>query len=266
MKPLFALLTDFGLTDPYVAQMKAVLLNYCPTSSIIDISHNIAPHNILQAGFFLASTWSYLPAGTICLTVVDPGVGSSRRILLVQNQDKYLLVPDNGLISLLFEKLEEDSIWSIYCPCQEISSTFHGRDIFAPVAAKLAQGVNIKELGEKIDLEKSVQIASCTPLQTGSQVLATIVHIDQFGNCLLNLNPQKWSTQVTRAVSIKLPGLSEEVPLKSVSTYAELQGSNPGILESSQGVFEIAMNQNSCSDRFDLRLGQQVGIVLQDLD
>lgn len=266
MKPLFALLTDFGLTDPYVAQMKAVLLYYCPTGNILDISHDVGTQNILQAGFFLASSWNYLPTGSICLTVVDPGVGTSRRILLVQNRDKYLFVPDNGLISLLLENLKEYRIWSLYRPWQGISSTFHGRDIFAPAAAQLARGADLSELGTEIALDETAKIAPCTPVQTGSRVWSTIVHIDQFGNCFLNLDIRKWASHINRAVSIGIPGLRKEVPLKTVSAYADLQGTDIGILESSQGVFEIAVNQDSCSRRFDLETGQQVGIVLGDLD
>ncbi|MFW6415743.1 MAG: SAM hydrolase/SAM-dependent halogenase family protein, partial [Thermodesulfobacteriota bacterium] len=216
------------------------------------------------AGFFLSSTWSYLPEGSICLAVVDPGVGTDRRILLLEAEGKYVLVPDNGLISLLLEQLGGYSIYSVfYSQLEEwVSSTFHGRDVFAPAAAKLASGVGMRELGESISREQIARLYSMQPQQTDSGVFATVLHIDQFGNCITNLSSEKWSIRVKKAEALQLP--DREFPLHPVGAYEQIPESSIGILQSSQGYLELAKNRASCAKSLALDIGDSLSIQLRD--
>ncbi|TLY27641.1 MAG: SAM-dependent chlorinase/fluorinase, partial [Ignavibacteria bacterium] len=151
-RPTIALLTDFGLSDPYVGSMKGVISAIAPGTPILDLSHEVLPQNITQAGYLLWSCYKYFPAGTIFVCVVDPGVGSGRRVLCVDGAGYRFLGPDNGLLQLVLDSLDGYSIVIVenrrYFR-NEISPTFHGRDIFAPVAAHLSRGVRSASLGRR---------------------------------------------------------------------------------------------------------------------
>jgi S-adenosylmethionine hydrolase len=170
-----ALLTDFGTRDPYVAAMKGVIVSRCE-ASIVDLTHDIAPFDVWEAAFFLRDVIRYWPAGTIFVCVVDPGVGTARRILAVESDGKTFIAPDNGLLHFVRGDAYEVSDESLFLA--NGSTTFHGRDRFAPVAAALATGKNIEDLGPRVD--------DLVPLD---YTPGAIIRIDRFGNCITDLVP-----------------------------------------------------------------------------
>ncbi len=152
--PCIALLTDFGSSDAYVAATKAVIVSICPAARILDITHNVAPQNIDQGAYLLWSIYKYFPKRTIFVSVVDPGVGTTRKVLLVQSSRYSFITPDNGLLKFLLPDLSCYSVREVKNASyfrEDVSSTFHGRDIFAPVAAHLAVGVTPKSLGPVVE-------------------------------------------------------------------------------------------------------------------
>ncbi len=256
MTQLFALLTDFGLQDPYVGQMKSVILQGYGQCSFLDISHQVRAHNIRQGAFFLAATWPYLPERTICLAVVDPGVGTKRPILLMAKDSKYLLAPDNGLSSLLCQLPGKMQFWHL-SPGQFLencSPTFHGRDIFAPMAVRLAQGNLFQSLTKAITSETIVQLPKSEPGLSNKRLEAVVIHIDRFGNCVLNIAIADWAKTMEQMSDFEcLYPRSGRVFVRS--NYADIPASGLGIIPGSQGFYELAGNQDSCADRLGLEIG-----------
>ena len=252
------LLTDFGLSDPYVGQMKAILWSQVPKAKILDLSHGVRPHNVLQAAFFLASSWPYLPPESIGLAVIDPGVGTSRSILLLRQGEKSVLAPDNGLLDLLLDSRPDCRVWRMH-PSKtekEISLTFHGRDVFAPLACRLAQGADPDHLGTEIEPAICRGSLWTPPSLQADQVQAAVVHVDHFGNCVLNLEAEKWGGRFPSDKSIDLlhPRPQAVFP---VSTYAQIPDAQVGILTGSQGYLELACNLSSCARYLGLDIGDQ---------
>ena len=162
MNRIITLTTDFGLTDEYVGVMKGVILSRRPCARIVDLSHNIGRHDILQAAYVIYSSYRYFPESTIHIVVVDPGVGSDRRIVLVSAKNHLFLVPDNGILSLFLVNKYVDAAYEINCDhlfLKPLSNTFHGRDIFAPVAAQLAGDLRPEQVGNRIDPDKLVTLS-----------------------------------------------------------------------------------------------------------
>ncbi|MCX6012385.1 MAG: SAM-dependent chlorinase/fluorinase, partial [Chloroflexi bacterium] len=190
MKPLsiITLTTDFGYDDSYIATIKGIILSINHSISVIDISHSIQPQNIKQGAFVLQSAAPYFPSGSIHVAIVDPGVGSERNLILVVTPEYFFIAPDNGLLSFIIKNtsykvynLINESYWH-----KPVSSTFHGRDIFAPVAAHLSLGVSPEELGNKID--DLVILDSLEPqIISDVQMEGEVIHIDYFGNLITNI-------------------------------------------------------------------------------
>ncbi len=261
----FFLLTDFGHQDPYVGQLKAVLLSHFPRTGILDLSHGVRAHNICQAGFFLASSWSYLPKDSIGLAVIDPGVGTERSILLFQQGEKSVLVPDNGLLDLLVHRQADGRIWRIHSRIMEqrVSSTFHGRDIFAPLACQLAHGRDPSQLGAEVSLTECCRPVFIRPSLTGGRVKTVVVHVDHFGNCVVNLPAEQWAGYFPKDRPIHLEDPRQE-SIFPVSTYAQIPESRIGILAGSQGYLELACNQQSCARHLGLDIGDHVSFAAAD--
>jgi S-adenosylmethionine hydrolase len=185
--PIVCMVTDFGNADSYVGEMKGVILGICPGARIVDLTHKIKKYDVAQACYTLARSHLYFPAGTVFLAVVDPGVGGSRRGLAAKGGGKYFVGPDNGIFSFLmrdaetaFHHLAETKYF-----LGSISSTFHGRDIFAPVAAHLAHGVAVEDLGPKI--EDPIPLPDIRPVRDKGHLLGKIIHVDDFGNLISNI-------------------------------------------------------------------------------
>lgn len=256
MTQLFALLTDFGIQDPYVGQIKSVILKEFGQCSFLDISHQILAYNVKQGAFFLAATWSYLPEKTICIAVVDPGVGTNRSILLIAKDGKYLLAPDNGLSSMLFQLPGDMQFWRIDFSqfSGSCSPTFHGRDIFAPLAVKLAQGEQPQIWAAEIGSEEVYKLKESQPDLSDGKIEATVIHIDHFGNCILNLSIYSWSKTLAPGRSVKLVD-PQRASVFVRTNYADIPDGQLGIIQGSQYFYELACDQKSCADRLSLEIG-----------
>ena len=257
MPRLVALLTDFGLTEPYVAQMKGALLRDCPGARVVDVSHSVEPFNLAQAGFFLDASRAYFPAGTVFVAVVDPGVGGARRMAVLSKFGQHFLAPDNGLLSLLLETPGEARAFDFTeFMSATRSNTFHGRDVFAPLAGLLAGGRTPESLLPEIDPGSLLRLPWSEPEyhDCRSSLTAHVLHVDRFGNCLLNLRIDPWLEVLAGwpRITLFMPGA---VDLRMVQSYADLSRDEFGLLAGSQGYLEVALRQASAARELGLRSG-----------
>jgi len=232
---LIALLTDFGTRDPYVAAMKGVIASRCE-AHIVDLTHDIAPFDVWEAAFFLRDVVRYWPAGTIFVCVVDPGVGTTRRIIAVESDGKIFLAPDNGLLHFIDGNAYDVTNESLFLP--DGSTTFHGRDRFAPIAAALANGTKVEELGPRIDDRVPLDY---TP--------GAIIRIDRFGNCVTDLVPPSMPFAVT---------VSDQRLDDLRTTYT---GEGAFLIIGSTGCIEISVANGSAASLLQLRRGDRVTII-----
>ncbi len=254
--------TDFGLRDWYVGVMKGVIENIDPTCKTIDITHGIKEGAVEQAAFVLAWSYSFFPKGTIHIAVVDPGVGGTRDPILLESQEHYFVGPDNGIFSLVNDPyarlyvLDKKGYWRPH-----VSDTFHGRDIFAPIAAYLARGMEPHQLGSpskkaivSIDIPKPKQ-------ETDGSLRAQIIHVDRFGNCLTNVpNATLKPSASQRIVTVHFSG--QEIPCLVAKTYEEATIGKPIVIHGSSGFLELSINQAKFSEQFHLHKGDQVSLRL----
>ena len=256
---IITLITDFGLQDGYVGVMKGIMADINLSAKVIDISNNIEPQDIFQAAYVLNSTYTYFPKGTIHVVVVDPGVGSDRKILCLKTDDYFFLAPDNGVLSFVTSKEETSSIREVtngkfFLP--EISNTFHGRDIFAPVAAHLSKGVNHKELGERV--EKINQIDLSKPiLSPDGELTAEIIYVDSFGNLITNVN-----REIIGRMKIELERVSITMGRRRIngicSAYTDVGDNEALAIFGSSGYLEISVNLGSAGDILKLKKGDKL--------
>lgn len=250
------LTTDFGLSDGYVAAMKGVILGIAPRAAIVDITHRIPPQNVREAAYMLHTVLPYFPPGTVHVAVVDPGVGSTRRALAARVGNGYLVGPDNGVLTYglssgasqtaAFVHLDHPGYWH-----HPVSHTFHGRDIFAPVAAHLATGVPLAALGTPCDDPVRVDIQ--TPQQGRSGVLrGQIVHVDRFGNLISNI-PGHWLAGQLWTVHI-----AKQQIVGPSRTYAEAAPGQLLALVSSDATLEVAVRDGSAAERLGVAAGQPI--------
>jgi S-adenosylmethionine hydrolase len=256
MRPVIVLLTDFGTLDPYVGQMKGALLREAPDAQIVDLCHEVRAHNIAQAGFLLEASHIHFPPQAIFVGVVDPGVGSSRSILIAQFENQFFLAPNNGLLSFLIDR--SVSWWKVAPKFEHASNTFHGRDIFAPIAARLALGASPRSMAERVPASQIACLAMIWAENAGGVLDCTVLHVDRFGNCLLNL----------RAANFPCMGrtwaLDSGRTVREVTAYADLALGQIGLLAGSQGVMELALNQGDCARLLDLYPGQALCLTQKD--
>jgi S-adenosylmethionine hydrolase len=257
---IVTLITDFGLDDYYVAAMKGVILSRCSKARLIDITHGIGPQNVLSAAYVLLGAYQEFPAGTIHLAVVDPGVGSSRRGLILRT-DRYLFVgPDNGLFSLVTPELAEafEIEPSAYLPAT-VSNTFHGRDIFAPIAAALAAGVKPEELGSPVRDPKRFAALS---LVTGATIKSQIIHLDRFGNAVTGIERRHLNSELLPS-SFSLRAGPVDIRLQK-RFYAEepVVPGEPFLIWGSLNFLEISVTNGSAVELLNLSCGQEVTLQL----
>ncbi|MFW6323989.1 MAG: SAM hydrolase/SAM-dependent halogenase family protein [Desulfovibrionales bacterium] len=257
--PPVVLLTDFGVSDPFVGQMKGVLSSLAPDIPVLDLSHGIHPFQVLQAGWYLLVSAPYYPRDSVFLAVVDPGVGTSRNIVLMQTQDRWFLAPDNGLLSFLLQSDPSPKTWIMHTDwsMREPSPTFHGRDVFAPLGARLAAGTSPNELGTPVSPEKLVRLRLGTPRIESNQLIAGALHIDQFGNVILNLPRDEWWPRVSTLPSLQMISPAK-THLSPATSFARIPAGNAGILPGSQGFLELALNQKSASSKFRISVGDLI--------
>ncbi len=259
---IIALLTDFGLTDHYVACVKGSILSINPEANIQDVCHAIKPQAIREGAFLLREAYRVFPEGTIFVAVVDPGVGSSRKAICVQTSKGYLVGPDNGILSLA---LSEEPTYEIRLIQNDqffrkpVSSTFHGRDIFGPVAAWLSQKDIFKEVGEKIETIKDLEISK--PKLTGNFLIGEIVYIDQFGNSITNIKKES-AKKLGKEIS---PSAQIEVASKHLSRlcvfFSEGQAKELISVWNSSGFLELAVPNGSAETEFKLKVGDEVKVL-----
>jgi S-adenosyl-L-methionine hydrolase (adenosine-forming) len=260
-KPLtITLLTDFGTGDYYVAAMKGVILSRSPGTHLVDISHQIEPQAVLSGAYVLLGAYNCFPAGTIHLGVVDPGVGSSRRGIILRSQDYFFVGPDNGLFSLAAPDAVEafEITPSAYLP-QKISSTFHGRDIFAPVAAALSLGVHPGELGSPV---RDVKRFPALVEPANSEIHSRIIHIDRFGNAVTGIRLDLLNSE-SLPPSFRLRVGDHLIQLQK-RFYAE-EPIEPGgcfVIWGSLNYLEISTTNGSATAALGLFCGQEVTLSM----
>ncbi len=257
---LIALFTDFGPSDPYVAQLKGSIKTVSPTAEILDLSHANADFDIPAASYLLAKSTRTLPLGTIIIAVVDPTVGSARAGLAVRTQaGRFYLAPDNGILTevLAREGLAEARILPI--PTEGASSTFHARDIFGPAAARLANEKSFDSLGTKA--EKILRLPRNTATVLPTMAKGQVLFLDHYGNILTNIpGSELGKLKIGQLLTVTVKGKSLSLPF--LRTYAEAPASRPFALINSDGEFEIAVNQGSAAKELGIKVGDPVVLKL----
>ncbi len=255
MERLITLTTDFGLEDIFVGVMKGVILGINPRTSIIDLSHQVPPQDVRQAAYLLLTAYPYFPSGTIHLVVVDPGVGGERRAIAMHTGRAYFVGPDNGVLSYVAAKEKVERLVSLTNPRYWLprpSSTFHGRDIFAPVAAHLSLGIALEDLGEEI--QDMVRLPLSQPiLSPDGTVVGQILHIDRFGNLVTDIPSEtlpKGGQLTITLLGRTICGLS--------SSYAAVREGELLAYIGSAGLLEIAGRGGSVAATLDAKVGDEV--------
>ncbi len=255
---MITLTTDFGLKDPYVAEMKGVIYSIKPAANIVDVSHQIDKYNVRMAAFVLASVAPYFAKGTVHVAVVDPGVGTSRRAIVVQTKQAYFVGPDNGVLMLAAKAQGIKHIYELTNQkymLPEVSSTFHGRDIFAPAAAYLDEGVKPPEFGVEIT-DPVIPKFAAVECRNGS-VFGEVLHVDGFGNVITNIGGAEVAEAKT--VKVNLHHISLQMPRSE--TYGAAKPQEPLALVGSHGFLELALNQGSFSEKYRVNAGDRIEVV-----
>lgn len=259
-RPILTLTTDFGLQDHFVAAMKGVILTIAPTAEIVDITHQITPFDINEAAFTLAEAWRYFPKKTVHVVVVDPGVGSARRPILAQAAGQSFVAPDNGVLSLIYhqEKCKVREITATKYMRSEVSQTFHGRDVFAPVAAHLGKGVPVASIGKLI--EDPVKLPGIQPHRAGRRAWSgTVLKIDRFGNLITNFSRTEFPTLASMKFCLTA-GLEQIIWLRS--SYADGPFGEPFAIWGSSGFLEVSVNQASAAKQLGVGVGAPMELEL----
>jgi S-adenosylmethionine hydrolase len=258
---IITLTTDFGERDPYVGMMKGVILSINPKARIVDITHGITPGSILEGGTIIKQAYPYFPSGTVHVGVIDPGVGGERRQIAVASKGHYFVGPDNGLFwpaiedspSAVVIQLTEKRFWM-----DAVSSTFHGRDIFAPVAARLSQGIDLFLMGEKVDNPAALDYPRVRRKQ--DLLAGEVIRVDHFGNLITNITADELAEFLSsEGLSVAIGGLV----LKEIHiTYNDVPEGEPLALIGSSNVLEIAVNRGSARAELGdtCRIGSKVTV------
>lgn len=260
---VITLTTDFSLHDSYVGTMKGVILRIFPEARLVDISHHITPQDVLEASLVLGSGFRFFPPGTVHLAVVDPGVGGGRRPIMICGSEQYFVGPDNGTFSRILERDPEARVHEIRESkflLPSISDTFHGRDIFAPVAAYLARGVDPAEIGP-ITTEFR-RLAVPVPTIWGDQIRGEVIHIDSFGNIVSNITRQQFRAAVgSQSFRILING---KVIDRLHRTYEEQERGRTLALFGSSDLLEIAVAEGRAERRIGAGKGDTVLVQIDE--
>ena len=257
MRPVITLLTDFGMADHYVAAMKGVILGIRPDVQLVDISHEIAPFAISEAAYTLAHAWSCFPHGTVHLVVVDPGVGSSRRPILADVDGHFFVAPDNGVLTMVFDAVPGYEVREILADRyfrHPVSRTFHGRDIFAPVAAHVATGEPALNFGPAID--DWIRLPFVTPIRSGPDTWqGQVLKIDRFGNIITSFASKNFGEIAGRSFELHV---GRGVTCQYFANYAASPDSGVFVIHGSTGYIEISANQQSAANLLGVTPGAPV--------
>ncbi len=261
-RPIITLLSDFGLRDSYVAEMKAVILSICPEACIVDISHKVRKFDIRMGAFLLTRAARHFPKGTIHVAVVDPGVGTERRPIIVEAKRSLYVGPDNGVLMLSAREEGIKHIYAIKNPkymLEKISRTFHGRDIFSPAAAHLARGVDPSDFGPEIF--NPVVPSFIEPRLSGDLIEGEIIHIDDFGNIITNISfddAKSLGISEGDQLTIKFRRGEKSFNIKLCTAYGDVQLYTPLAIIGSCGLLEISVNQGNASKYFNVNVGESI--------
>jgi S-adenosylmethionine hydrolase len=256
-KPIISLLTDFGEKDHYVASMKGVILKINPQCALVDITHEVRPHDIQEGAFILANAYSYFPKGTIHLSIVDPGVGGMRQPVLLVTQNYFFVGPDNGLFTFIAQRAKVKQVVVLtrekyFLP--KVSTTFHGRDIFAPVAAYLSLGIRPNAFGYKTSALKKLRYQK--PIIKEGKLSGEVFHIDTFGNLVSNIDEEKFFRFIGGRPFVIQIGRTVIRSLKK--GYWEGKKGEKIALIGSGGFLEISIREGNAQKILKVKRGSQV--------
>ena len=261
MHNVITLTTDFGLQDYYVSAMKAIIMGIAPDARIVDVSHDIPSQDIMAGSWVLKNSAMLFPKNSVHCVVVDPGVGTERNPIALRIEDQLFVGPDNGIFSLLTEgkdfeavRLTNKKYWG-----QKSSNTFHGRDIFAPVAAHLSTGVDLQELGDPVD--ELVNYRWAVPIADKDGVQGWVIHIDKFGNLVTNVSEELINEAIDgRSIKIYVGNtILDEI----VTTFGSVAEGEPAAFIGSSGMLEIGINKGNAKEMLGVQKGAQISLVLQ---
>ncbi len=265
-RPIITLTSDFGLNDHFVGTMKGVILNIAPEVEIVDITHAVQAFDVLDGALAIAQSYTYFPPGTVHMVIVDPGVGTARRPILLSTERHHFVAPDNGVLSLIYsreERLNVRHITAEHYSLQPVSNTFHARDIFAPVAAYLAKGVEKTKFGDEIT--DYVRFNAPKPKLVDGKILRGVVlKVDRFGNLITNFttmdvpalfrdNPPRFKMVV---------GKNEVTEIHS--TYSEGSPNEVFVIAGSMGYLEVASNRAAAAQLVSAGKGSEVSLAIED--
>jgi S-adenosyl-L-methionine hydrolase (adenosine-forming) len=264
--PIITLLTDFGTRDHFVAAIKGVILSIAPQTQIVDISHDVPPHDILEAGFILRSCYANFPSRTIHVVVVDPTVGSPRKSIIVATDDYYYVAPDNGVLSFIYDADPVSTVVEVsaeHLMLAQVSKTFHGRDIFAPAAAWLARGTDMLNFGDPITDYSRIPLPKAKMVGE-ALVKGTVIHVDRFGNLITNISREDLESARQKVPGDGLRVLVAKQEIQGLKEYyAEAQKGEVVALFGSSNLLEIAQNQGSAARTLNVSRGAEIGILLK---
>ncbi|MCC5914646.1 MAG: SAM-dependent chlorinase/fluorinase [Balneolaceae bacterium] len=261
MRPIITLTTDFGLQDHYVSVMKAIMLRISPEVRFIDVSHDVPPQDVMAGAWVVRNAAMHFPPGTVHLVVVDPGVGTDRNPVVIRIKDQFFVGPDNGIFSLIADefdykawKLTRDSFWE-----KSPSNTFHGRDIFSPVAAHLANGTPPEEMGETVD--ELVTYRWAVPISDKDGIQGWIIHIDRFGNLVSNISEDLIREAIGDSRFRIYVG--NTILNRVEKAYGSVTEGEPVAYIGSSGNLEIAINKGNAREMLGVQKGAQISIFTQ---
>src|SRR5687767_8055995 len=260
MRPVIALLSDFGTRDHYVGSMKGVILTICPDATLVDISHDVAPHDVLEGALELAASYMYFPVGTIFVAVVDPGVGSPRKGIAADTGDYRFVSPDNGLLTGVVREAPPKKVVELTerrYGRPTVSRTFEGRDRFAPAAAWLAKGIQLAALGRPVADLHRLDIPQ--PAVAEESIRGAVLRVDRFGNVITNVD-RKTFEKFARDVRVQIMAGGGTVG-RLVATYADIQSGEVCALFGSTDHLELSANSGSAADFLGLTRGAVVQIA-----
>jgi len=263
-RPVITLITDFGTTDHYVGTMKGVILNINPEVQLVDICHLVSPYDIFEAAYALLQSYRFFPKDTIHLVVVDPGVGTGRRPILARAGPYRFVAPDNGVLSLLFRREEGAQVWHVTADhyfLNPVSNTFHGRDIFAPVAGWLSRGVQEDKLGERIT--DYTQFTTPKPKWVSEKLMeGMILKVDSFGNLITNISPEDVPQLFAENPSAFRILINQREVTRLNLSYSMGRPLELFAIVGSSGFIEICTNRASAAKMLDANRGTEVSVII----
>ncbi len=260
---ILTLLTDFGLRDHYVGAMKGVILGINPSVNLVDLTHLVTPQDIHSGAFTLGQAYRWYPERTIHLAVVDPGVGTDRRALAVSAGGHYFVAPDNGLLSYVLEREEDATAYEITADhyfCKPLSSTFHGRDVFAPIAAWISRDIPLHQLGPVCENPVRLKIPALKRVRD-SLIQGAVLAVDQFGNLVTNLRPEDIPAFAGVARPCRVLAGHREITAFH-KTFGDGAAGEVFLVPGSAGFVEIAVRNGSAASLLNLSAGAPIGVVL----